>query len=151
MNIFTFTGNLGKDCEIGQTKNGGAVCKFTVAVKSGFGDNQKTNWVNCRIYGKRAETALPNYLIKGTQVAISGELELAEWESNGAMNKALMLAVKEIDLIGGKSDRQQAPQHQYQQQSKQSQQQQLEQYQQQQQAQQQAPQGMDDFDDDIPY
>ena len=131
MNIFTFTGNLGKDCEIGQTKNGGAVCKFSVAVKSGFGDNQKTNWVNCRIYGKRAETALPNYLLKGTQVAISGELELAEWESNGTMNKALMLAVKEIDLIGGKSDQQQAPQQQYQQQPQQYQQQQPQQYQQQ--------------------
>jgi single-strand DNA-binding protein len=141
MNIFTFTGNLGKDCEIGKTKNGGAVCKFSVAVKSGFGDNQKTNWVNCRIYGKRAETALPNYLIKGTQVAISGELELAEWESNGAMNKALMLAVKEIDLIGGKSDQQAAPQ----------QRQQAPPQQYQQQAPQQSPQGMDDFDSDIPF
>jgi|TARA_B100001105_G_C22378594_1_gene438534 single-strand DNA-binding protein len=148
MNIFTFTGNLGKDCEIGKTKNGGAMCKFSVAVKSGFGDNQKTNWINCRIYGKRAETALPNYLLKGTQVAISGELELAEWESNGTMNKALMLAVKEIDLIGGKSDQQaapqqrpQAPQQQYQQQPQQYQQQ----------APQQAPQGMDSFDDDIPF
>lgn len=141
MNIFTFTGNLGKDCEIGKTKNGGAVCKFSVAVKSGFGDNQKTNWVNCRIYGKRAETALPNYLLKGTQVAISGELELAEWESNGAMNKALMLAVKEIDLIGGKSDQQAAPQ----------QRQQAPPQQYQQQAPQQSPQGMDDFDSDIPF
>jgi len=149
MNIFTFTGNLGKDCEIGQTKNGGAVCKFSVAVKSGFGDNQKTNWVNCRIYGKRAETALPNYLLKGTQVAISGELELAEWESNGTMNKALMLAVKEIDLIGGKSDQQAAP-HQRQQAPQQlSQQQQLEKYLQQ--TPRQAPQGMDNFDDDIPF
>jgi single-strand DNA-binding protein len=149
MNIFTFTGNLGKDCEIGQTKNGGAVCKFSVAVKSGFGDNQKTNWVNCRIYGKRAETALPNYLIKGTQVAISGELELAEWESNGAMNKALMLAVKEIDLIGGKSDQQAAPQQRQQAPPQQYQQQQPQQYQQQ--APQQAPQGMDSFDDDLPF
>jgi len=148
MNIFTFTGNLGKDCEIGQTKNGGAVCKFSVAVKSGFGDNQKTNWVNCRIYGKRAETALPNYLLKGTQVAISGELELAEWESNGTMNKALMLAVKEIDLIGGKSDQQAAPQQQ-QAPQQQYQQQQPQQYQQQ--APQQAPQGMDNYDDDIPF
>ena len=142
MNIFTFTGNLGKDCEIGKTKNGGAMCKFSVAVKSGFGDNQKTNWINCRIYGKRAETALPNYLLKGTQVAISGELELAEWESNGTMNKALMLAVKEIDLIGGKSDQQAAPQQR-------PQQQQPQQYPQQ--APQQAPQGMDDFDSDIPF
>ena len=149
MNIFTFTGNLGKDCEMGQTKNGGAVCKFSVAVKSGFGDNQKTNWVNCRIYGKRAETALPNYLLKGTQVAISGELELAEWESNGAMNKALMLAVKEVDLIGGKSDQQAAPQQQQAPQQQYQQQQQPQQYQQQ--APQQAPQGMDNFDDDISF
>ena len=157
MNNWNITGNLGKDCEMASTQNGTAVCKFSVAVKSGYGDNAKTNWVNCRLYGKRAEGQLPSYLLKGQQVAINGELELAEWESNGVENKALMLKVEGLDLIGSKQDG--APQ-QHQPQPQQYQQQPQQYAQPQQAAQQQRPQpnqhpqqapGMDNFDDNIPF
>jgi single-strand DNA-binding protein len=119
MNNWSFTGNLGKDCEVSTTQGGKTVCKFSVAVKSGFGDNSKTTWVNCRLYGKRAEGQLPQYLTKGQHVAVTGECELAEWESNGVNNKALMLMVNGLDLIGEKQAaqqntgyQQQAPQQQ---------------------------------------
>ena len=111
MNNWSFTGNLGKDCEMASTQNGTAVCKFSVAVKSGYGDNVKTTWANCRLFGKRAEGQLPQYLTKGQQVAISGECELAEWESNGAKNKALMINVRDLDLIGGSQNSNNAPQN----------------------------------------
>jgi single-strand DNA-binding protein len=147
MNNWSFTGNLGKDCEVAATQNGTVVCKFSVAVKSGFGDNVKTTWVNCRLFGKRAEGQLPQYLVKGQQVAITGEAELAEWETNGQPNKALMLNVNGLDLVGGSHNANQQPQQGgYQPQQG---------YQQQrpQQAQQPQPQmGMDDeFQDDIPF
>ena len=81
MNKFIFTGNLGKDCQIQATQAGKTICKFSVAVKSGYGDHQKTNWVMCVLFGKRAEGQLPQYLVKGAQVAISGEMTLDEWQT----------------------------------------------------------------------
>lgn len=102
MNIFTFTGNLGKDAEVKRLSSGSVVCEFSVAVKSGYGDKEKTNWVRCAIFGKKAEGQLPIYLLKGTQVAVSGELELQEWEGQNGKGAALSVRVDNLDLISGK-------------------------------------------------
>lgn len=157
MNNWSFTGNLGKDSEIKYLPSGATVCEFSVAVESGYGDKAKPNWVRCALFGKRAEGALPSYLLKGAQVAISGELEIREWEGQNGKQSMLSVNVSTLDLIGGNNQQQtnqgapqqrQAPQqNQYQAQQRQPQQQ----YQQQQgQYQQQAP-NFDDFDDDIPF
>ena len=106
MNIFNFTGNLGQAAEVTTTSGGMTICTFSVAVKSGYGERQKANWVRCKIFGKRAEGGLPNYLVKGTQVAVSGELSLNEWESDKGTKTSLEVAVNSIDLIGGKTDAQ---------------------------------------------
>jgi single-strand DNA-binding protein len=107
MNLFSFTGNLGKDAEVKHMQSGTALCEFSVAVKSGYGDKEKTNWVRCVMFGKKAEGQLPQYLVKGTQVAISGELELQEWEGANGKGAALAVTVQNIDLIGGKPQGQQ--------------------------------------------
>ena len=104
MNVWSFTGNLGKDAEVRTTQNGKQVCSFSVAVKSGYGQNEKTTWVQCAMFGAKAEGQLPQHLTKGTQVAISGEAFLDEWENNGQQNKMLKLSVNTITLIGGRQD-----------------------------------------------
>jgi len=113
MNLFSFTGNLGKDAEVKHMQSGTALCEFSVAVKSGYGDKEKTNWVRCVMFGKKAEGQLPQYLVKGTQVAISGELELQEWEGANGKGAALAVTVQNIDLIGGKPQGQQQSQQGY--------------------------------------
>ena len=55
MNIFNCTARLGKDAEVRRTQSGMAVCSFTGAVDSGYGDKKKTTWVNFVLFGKRAE------------------------------------------------------------------------------------------------
>lgn len=99
MNVFTFTGNLGKDCRTNTVSNT-AVCNFSVAVKSGFGDKEQTNWIDCSLWGKQAESRLVDYLTKGQQVAVSGELGTKEHEGK----IYLTCRVNSINLIGGKSD-----------------------------------------------
>jgi len=102
MNIFNCTARLGKDAEVRVTQSGMAVCSFTGAVDSGYGDKKKTTWVNFVLFGKRAEGNLPQYLVKGTQIAVSGELSMDEWEKDGQKNKMLKCAVQSLDLIGAK-------------------------------------------------
>ncbi len=103
MNVFTATGNIGRDCEnrtVGET----SLCTFSMAVKAGYGDKESTVWVRCAIWGKRAEGQLPQYLVKGCQVAVSGELSLNVYtNSDGVEKTSLELRVNELDLIGGRS------------------------------------------------
>lgn len=127
MNVFCFTGNLGKDCRTG-VSGSSTVCNFPVAVKSGFGQNEKTIWIDCAMWGARAEGRLPDHLVKGQQVAVSGELGTREHDGK----TYLTCRVSDVTLVGGKPGGQQAPAQQPQPQ-----------------AQAQAPAGgFDDFDDD---
>lgn len=110
MNVFTFTGNIGRNAEVRHTPAGLAICNFPVAVTSGFGDNKKTTWARCALFGKRAEGGLVQYLKKGAQVAVSGELSLNEFEGNdGQKRTSLEVRINEIDLIGGKPQQSQGP------------------------------------------
>lgn len=99
MNVFTFSGNLGNDCRIGNA-GGTPVCNFSVAVKSGFGQNEQSIWIDCALWGKRAEGGLPGYLIKGQKVMVSGELGTREHDGK----TYLTCRVNEIDLAGGKNE-----------------------------------------------
>jgi single-strand DNA-binding protein len=107
MNNINFTGNLGKDAQVrdaGQAK----VCSFGVAAKSGYGDKQQTIWIDCSIWGKRAESGLPGYLKKGQSVAISGELGTREYEGKTYVT----CNVNSVTLTGGKTESQQPQQSQ---------------------------------------
>jgi single-strand DNA-binding protein len=115
MNKYIFTGNLGNNAETKQLPNGTTVCEFSAAAKSGFGDNEKTLWIKCAMFGKRAEGQLPQYLVKGAKVCISGELSMDEWEKDGVANKMLKVRVEDLDLIGAKQEGQQPQQQGYQQ------------------------------------
>ena len=105
MNVLTATGNLGQDCEVKQV-GGSTVCNFSVAMKAGFGDKAQTVWLDCAIWGKKAEGGLPEYLKKGQQVAVSGELSTFDATSGKTY---LKLRCNDVDLIGGKSEGVQQP------------------------------------------
>ncbi len=108
MNNFNFTGNLGRDVEVRHTASGTAIASFSVPIKSGYGDNEKTSWVRCAIIGKRAEGGLIQYLKKGQLVGISGELSVNVYTNkDGEEKTSVEVFVKEIDLLGSNN---QAPQ-----------------------------------------
>ena len=73
-NVFSFTGTVGRDAEVRATPSGQTVLNVTVANNVGFGDRQQTLWVRVALWGKRAEGQLQNYLTKGQQIFVSGEL-----------------------------------------------------------------------------
>ncbi len=104
MNIFTFSGNLGRDSNVNQA-GGSTVCNFAVAVKSGYGDKEQTHWVDCALWGKQAESRLPEFLKKGKKVMVSGELGTREHEGK----TYLTCRVQSIDLAGEAGSQQQQP------------------------------------------
>jgi single-strand DNA-binding protein len=110
-NVFSFTGTVGRDAEVRYTPSGLAVLSVTVANNIGFGDKQQTLWVRVALFGKRAEGGLQNYLKKGQQVFVSGELTQNEYKANdGTMKTSLELSANIIDLLGKRSESGQGPQ-----------------------------------------
>lgn len=105
INVFTFSGNLARDAEQRFTAQGKAVLSFTVANNTGYGDNEKTSWIQCAIFGKRAEGGLVQHLTKGQQVTVTGECTLNEYQNNNGETKAsLNVFVHDVKLQGGKRE-----------------------------------------------
>ena len=114
MNVLTITGNLGKDVKVNNV-GGSAVANFSVAAKAGYGDKEQTIWVDCALWGKQAESRLIDYLKKGQQVAVSGEMGTRDYDGK----TYITMRVNSITLVGGRNDsqQQQAQQPQQQQQA----------------------------------
>jgi single-strand DNA-binding protein len=113
-NVFSFTGTVGRDAEVRYTPSGLAVLSVTVANNVGFKDKEQTLWIRVALFGKRAEGGLQNYLKKGQQVFVSGELTQNEYKANdGSMKTSLDLNANIIDLLGKRNEASQ-PQQAYQ-------------------------------------
>ena len=97
MNICIFSGNLGGDLELRFTPNGKSIGQFSLPVKQGWGENEKTSWVRCKLFGDRAEKLEP-YLTKGIKVTVSGEFVLEEWDKQGVKHSMACLIVNNVEL-----------------------------------------------------
>ncbi len=76
MKTITIAGNVGKDAEH-KSVNGNEICSFSVAVDDGWGENKTTMWFDVSRWGKGAQ-GLANALVKGSKVAVAGELSARE-------------------------------------------------------------------------
>jgi|SRR5690554_893867 len=111
--IYSALGRIGRDAEQRQTQNGTAVAGWPLAVDVGFGDNKQTLWLDCSLWGKRAESGLVPLLTKGRQVWVCGELATREFQKrDGTPGFAVTLKVSEITLAsdGGQQQQRQQPQ-----------------------------------------
>ena len=112
LNRLTISGRLGADSELRSTESGVAVLTFSVAVgewmagKDGEQGHEVTNWVNCAIFGKRAEALQPHFT-KGVKVAIIGHLHQSRWEQDGERRSSLEVRVDEIELMTYQKSRKQ--------------------------------------------
>src|SRR5690606_12117409 len=98
MKQIVIAGRTGKPAELRRTQNGDAVLSFSVAVDDGFGQNKKTLWFDCSVWGKRGET-LKDMLPKGKEVTVSGDLSTREHDGK----TYLTVRVNELTLQGGRS------------------------------------------------
>lgn len=111
MATVTIIGNLGKDVEL-KDINGKTVASFSVADKSGYGDNKQTNWYSVSIWDGLAKTGFVDYLKKGQQVMVTGELSTREYNGKTYLE---VKRVYDIKLCGGQQQAEQqqaAPQQQ---------------------------------------
>lgn len=105
MKNITIAGNIGRDAATRTTQGGDKVTGFTVAVEERQGQDKRTIWFDCALWGKRGES-LAGYLTKGSRVSVAGDLSTREHEGK----TYLTIRVSEVTLLGG-GDRQE-PRHQ---------------------------------------
>ena len=166
INKVILVGNLGQDPEVKYMPSGGAVTNLSIATTDTWKDKstgekrENTEWHRVVFFNRLAEIA-GEYLRKGSQIYVEGNLRTRSWEDNGIKKYSTEIVAREMQMLGGRSGGSSdfAPQQQgggmQQQQGggmqQQPSQQQAPQQAQQQQAAQQAPQNFDNFDDDIPF
>lgn len=99
INKVILVGRLGKDPEVRYIPNGGAVANLQVATSESWRDKQtgemreQTEWHRVVLFGKLAEVA-GEYLRKGAQVYIEGQLRTRSWEDNGITRYVTEILVK---------------------------------------------------------
>lgn len=106
-------GNLGNDPEVKYTASGSAIANMTVATSESWNDKatgekkEITEWHRVVLFGKLAEVA-GEYLRKGSQVYIEGQLRTRKWTDNAGVEKYTTEIVVGMNgvmqMLGGKQD-----------------------------------------------
>lgn len=80
MNQVQLIGRLTRDPELRYStgQNQTAVCRFSLAINTGYGDRQRTDYPNIVVFGKVAENC-EKYLRKGSQAAVTGRIQTGSY------------------------------------------------------------------------
>ena len=113
VNRVTILGNLGNDPEVKYTASGSTIANLTVATSESWNDKatgekrEAVEWHRVVLFGKLAEVA-GEYLRKGSQVYIEGQLRTRKWTDNAGVEKYTTEIVVGMNgvmqMIGGKQE-----------------------------------------------
>ena len=101
MNKVHLIGNLTKEPELRYTKNNTPVASYTIAVNTGYGELQETNYINITTWGKAGEF-INKYFKKGQSIALTGRLKNKNYESNGVKHYGMEVVTEDIEFVGSK-------------------------------------------------
>lgn len=112
LNSFNGIGRLTRDAETRYTAGGMAICSMSIASgyrkKNGDAWEDEVSFFDVTLFGKTAET-LGKYLVKGKQVAISGELRQERWEKDGQTRSKVTIHANNVQLLGDSKQSASAP------------------------------------------
>ncbi|MDT4762878.1 single-stranded DNA-binding protein [Sphaerochaeta sp. PS] len=114
LNVIALVGRLTRESELRYSSGGMAICRFSLAVnrRKRTADNKwedEANFFDCTMFGKSAE-GLNQYLEKGRQVSILGELRQSRWEQDGQSRSRVEIVVNSLQLLSSSSgDRTERP------------------------------------------
>ena len=104
MNKVQLIGRLTKDPDLRYTKNNIAVASYTIAINTGYGEKQQTDYINISTWGKSGEF-VSKYFKKGQAIGIVGRLNSNNYEDkNGNKRYSLEVITEDIEFIGDKKE-----------------------------------------------
>ena len=103
INRVILVGRLTRDAELRYTGGGTAVCKFSLAInrrrKNGDHWEDEASFFDVVLFGKQGE-AINQYMVKGKQVGIDGELRQNCWEQDGQSRSKVEITAFNVQLLG---------------------------------------------------
>lgn len=103
MNKVMLIGNLTRDPEFMTSASGVNVCKFAVAINSGFGDNSRTDYFNIVTWRSYAESC-NKYLKKGSKVCVIGSLQNNDYtDKDGIKRHNVIVNASEVEFLSSKT------------------------------------------------
>jgi single-strand DNA-binding protein len=112
-NCVFLMGNLVRDPELRETKDGGKVATFGLATnrryRQGDGWKDEVCYVDIVTFGRQAETCA-EYLGKGDLALIEGRLQFRSWETQDGQKRSKHEVVGEqVQFLPGNANRGQGP------------------------------------------
>ncbi len=108
LNLCQFIGRLGKDPEMRYSPDGKAVANLSIACGQSWKDKttgekvEKTEWVRIVAFGRLAEI-IGEYLKKGAQVYISGQIQTRKWQDKEGKDRyTTEIVANQMQMLGGK-------------------------------------------------
>ena len=104
MNRIVLVGRLVRDCEPSVLPGTGTgKITFTLAVDRKYQkdkNNKKVDFIPCEQIGNNT-TKLAQYMTKGKQVAVEGELNIDQYEKDGQKRSFTKVKVDRVEFVGG--------------------------------------------------
>ncbi len=106
INHVVLVGRLTRNAELKYTDNGSAVSKFGLAINQRRKKDdqwvEEAHFFDIVLWGKTAES-LNQYLVKGKQVGIEGQLRQNRWEQDGQARSKVEIFATNVMLLGSGS------------------------------------------------
>ena len=93
VNKVILVGRIGKDPEFVKFRDGGEVCTISLATSETWKDKQsgerkeRTEWHTVKIHNEGLIRVAREYLFKGSQVYIEGQLETRKWQDKSGADR----------------------------------------------------------------
>lgn len=98
INKVILMGRLTRDPELRHTGKGTPVTTFSIAIDNGYGDNKRTDFVNCLAWNKTAEF-VTKYFAKGKMIIVIGRITTRSWETqDGKRAYATEVVANEVNF-----------------------------------------------------
>lgn len=94
-------GNVGRDATLKYTATGTAKADFSLACSEKYKGEEKTEWLNCVMWGKQAE-GITEFITKGKHLVITGKLQTHTWtDDQGEKHYRTEVQVQDVQFVGG--------------------------------------------------
>lgn len=110
VNKVILIGHLGADPEVRAMPSGESVANLRIATSEGWTDKnsgekqERTEWHRVSLFGRVAEVA-SEYLHKGSQVYIEGQLRTRKWQDKQGNDRySTEIVGREMQMIGGRGE-----------------------------------------------
>jgi single-strand DNA-binding protein len=102
-NRVTLMGNATRDPEVRETNSGKQVANITLAVNKKTGEQETVAFVDV-VFWERTAEIVAQYVKKGTNLLVDGELVQDTWEQDGQKRSKLKVNAFKMVLVGRRED-----------------------------------------------